>query len=70
MTKIYCNNLSQKSFAEPLTASPTLALGFGTGKNSVFDMVKAGFLCNIIGVIVINIILNTWGTYYFDIKFE
>ena len=57
-------------FVEPLTASPTLALGFGTGKNSVFDMVKAGFLCNIIGVIVINIVLNTWGTYYFDIKFK
>ena len=57
------------SFAFMLpSASPTLALGYGTGYVRVSEMIKGGFLCNIIGILVINLILNTWGLYYFDIS--
>ena len=57
------------SFAFMLpSASPTLALGYGTGRLKVSEMIKSGFMCNIIGIGVINLVLNTWGVYYFDIK--
>lgn len=59
------------SFAFMLpSASPTLALGYGTGQLKVSEMIKGGFMCNIIGIGVINLVLNTWGIYYFNISIE
>ena len=46
------------------------AVAYGSGKISVGDMVKIGFIANIIGIAVINIMMATWGDFYFDLSSE
>ena len=29
-------------------------------------MIKSGVMANILGILVVNTLLNTWGEYYFD----
>ena len=31
-------------------------------------MIKSGAFANIIGIVMINVMLNTWAVYYFDLK--
>ena len=49
-------------------ATPPNAIAYGSGKISVMDMIKSGFFANIIGVTIVNVMLNTWAVYYFDLN--
>ncbi|XP_038817711.1 solute carrier family 13 member 2-like [Salvelinus namaycush] len=55
-----CTICASLAFMLPV-ATPPNAIAFSYGNLKVMDMVKAGFVLNIIGVITINIALNTWG---------
>lgn len=48
-------------------ATPPNAIIFGTGRLHVKDMVKTGFLLNIIGVVVTTLVTYFWGTVVFKI---
>jgi sodium-dependent dicarboxylate transporter 2/3/5 len=48
-------------------ATPPNAIIFGTNRIRVFDMVKTGFLLNMLSVIIITLIMYFWGTVVFGI---
>ena len=48
-------------------ATPPNAIIFGTGRIAIKDMVKTGFLLNIVGVIVTTLVTYFWGTLVFNI---
>lgn len=48
-------------------ATPPNAVVFGTGKLKMMDMVKAGFIVNIIGIILVIVLMYFWGTHVFQI---
>ena len=49
-------------------ATPPNAIVFGTGKLNMFQMIKTGILINIFSVIIISILMLTWGTVIFNIN--
>jgi sodium-dependent dicarboxylate transporter 2/3/5 len=49
-------------------ATPPNAIIFGTGRLHIKDMVKTGFLLNLIGVVVTTIVTYFWGTLVFKIN--
>ena len=51
-----------------LAATPPNAIAYGSGKISVMDMIKSGVFANIIGIVMVNAMLNTWAVYYFDLN--
>ncbi|XP_048406447.1 Na(+)/dicarboxylate cotransporter 3-like [Stegostoma tigrinum] len=54
------------SFAFMLpVATPPNAIAFATGQLKVKDMMKMGLLMNIMGIILINVAINTWGSLIF-----
>ncbi|XP_059511420.1 Na(+)/citrate cotransporter-like [Stegostoma tigrinum] len=56
------------SFAFMLpVATPPNAIVFSYGHLRVLDMVKAGFMMNIIGVASVTVAINTWGRAMFDL---
>ncbi|XP_065054257.1 Na(+)/citrate cotransporter-like [Rhopilema esculentum] len=48
-------------------AGPSNAIVFSTGRITIFDMMKAGFGMNIIGIIIVNLSINTYGKAFFDL---
>jgi sodium-dependent dicarboxylate transporter 2/3/5 len=48
-------------------ATPPNAIVFGTGKLKMIDMVKAGIIINIIGILFIVLLMQTWGNHVFNI---
>ncbi|KAK6296763.1 hypothetical protein J4Q44_G00329050 [Coregonus suidteri] len=62
-----CTICASLAFMLPV-ATPPNAIVFSNGNLKVMDMVKAGFMLNIIGVITINIALNTWGAAIFNLN--
>jgi sodium-dependent dicarboxylate transporter 2/3/5 len=48
-------------------ATPPNAIIFGTGRLHIKDMVKTGFLLNIVGVVVTTLVTYFWGTLVFKI---
>jgi len=57
------------SFAFMLpVAGPSNAIVFATGRITILDMMKAGFGMNMIGILVVNISINTYGKAYFDLN--
>lgn len=48
-------------------ATPPNAIIFGTGRLHIKDMVKTGFLLNIVGVVVVTLVTYFWGTVVFNI---
>lgn len=61
-----CSIAASLAFMLPV-ATPPNAIAFSFGILRVFDMVKAGFMLNIIGVLSINLGINTWGTSMFQL---
>ena len=48
-------------------ATPPNAIVFGTGHLRIKDMVKTGFLLNLVGITVATLVTYFWGTYVFEI---
>ncbi|XP_023144546.1 solute carrier family 13 member 2 [Amphiprion ocellaris] len=55
-----CTIAASLAFMLPV-ATPPNAIAFSFGNLKVIDMVKAGFMLNIIGILCINLGINTWG---------
>ncbi|XP_040194436.1 solute carrier family 13 member 2 [Rana temporaria] len=62
-----CTLSASLAFMLPV-ATPPNAIAFAYGQLKVVDMAKAGFLLNIIGVLVITLSINTWGYYMFNLQ--
>lgn len=60
-----CTIAASLAFMLPV-ATPPNAIAFSFGNLKVLDMVKAGFILNIIGILCINLGINTWGYVMFD----
>ncbi|XP_071398856.1 solute carrier family 13 member 2 isoform X2 [Centroberyx affinis] len=60
-----CTIAASLAFMLPV-ATPPNAIAFAFGKLKVIDMVKAGFMLNIIGILTINVGINTWGYAMFN----
>ncbi|KAK0134983.1 Solute carrier family 13 member 2 [Merluccius polli] len=63
---IPCTISASLAFMLPV-ATPPNAIAFSFGNLKVMDMVKAGFMLNIIGILTINLGINTWGYAMFDL---
>jgi sodium-dependent dicarboxylate transporter 2/3/5 len=48
-------------------ATPPNAIVFGTGKLHIKDMVKTGFLLNLVGITITTLVTYFWGTHVFKI---
>ncbi|KAL7853625.1 hypothetical protein AOLI_G00204690 [Acnodon oligacanthus] len=59
-----CTICASLAFMLPV-ATPPNAIAFSYGTLKVVDMAKAGFVLNIIGILCINLGINTWGTAMF-----
>lgn len=60
-----CTIAASLAFMLPV-ATPPNAIAFSFGNLKVLDMVKAGFMLNFIGILCINLGINTWGYAMFD----
>ncbi|XP_041864995.1 solute carrier family 13 member 2 [Melanotaenia boesemani] len=60
-----CTIAASLAFMLPV-ATPPNAIAFSFGSLKVIDMVKAGFVLNIIGVLCTNLGINTWGYLLFN----
>ncbi|XP_040036701.2 solute carrier family 13 member 2 [Gasterosteus aculeatus] len=63
---IPCTVAANLAFMLPV-ATPPNAIAFAFGKLKVMDMVKSGFVLNIIGILTVNLAINTWGHTLFDL---
>ncbi|XP_061684544.1 solute carrier family 13 member 2-like isoform X2 [Syngnathoides biaculeatus] len=61
-----CTIAASLAFMLPV-ATPPNAIAFSYGNLKVMDMAKAGFILNFVGVLTINIGINTWGVAMFDL---
>ncbi|XP_041796503.1 solute carrier family 13 member 2-like [Chelmon rostratus] len=62
-----CTISASLAFMLPV-ATPPNALAFSYGNLKVMDMAKAGFVLNFVGVVTINIAINTWGVVMFQLN--
>ncbi|KAM4620963.1 solute carrier family 13 member 2-like [Polymixia lowei] len=60
-----CTIAASLAFMLPV-ATPPNAIAFSFGKLKVMDMVKTGFMLNIIGILTVNLGINTWGYAMFN----
>ncbi|KAM9332836.1 solute carrier family 13 member 2 [Pholidichthys leucotaenia] len=60
-----CTIAASLAFMLPV-ATPPNAIAFSFGNLRVLDMVKAGAMLNLIGILTINLAVNTWGYAMFD----
>ncbi|KAG7515230.1 solute carrier family 13 member 2-like [Solea senegalensis] len=60
-----CTITASLAFMLPVASAPS-AIAFSFGNLKVFDMVKAGFMLNIIGVLTVTLAVNTWGNLMFN----
>ncbi|NWW48922.1 S13A5 protein, partial [Pedionomus torquatus] len=61
-----CTLSASFAFMLPV-ATPPNAIVFSYGRIRVLDMVKAGIVMNIIGVLCVTLAINTWGRAMFDL---
>ncbi|XP_058489520.1 solute carrier family 13 member 2-like [Solea solea] len=62
-----CTISASLAFMLPV-ATPPNAIAFSYGNLKVIDMAKTGFILNFVGVITVNIAINTWGVAMFDLN--
>uniref|UniRef100_A0A7N8YK55 Solute carrier family 13 member 2 n=1 Tax=Mastacembelus armatus TaxID=205130 RepID=A0A7N8YK55_9TELE len=60
-----CTISASLAFMLPV-ATPPNAIAFSFGNLKVIDMVKTGFMLNLIGILTVNLGINTWGYVMFD----
>ncbi|XP_056586951.1 solute carrier family 13 member 2 [Triplophysa dalaica] len=61
-----CTISASLAFMLPV-ATPPNAIAFSYGNLKVLDMAKAGFMLNLIGILCINLGINTWGRAMFQL---
>ncbi|MEQ2189623.1 hypothetical protein GOODEAATRI_027101 [Goodea atripinnis] len=64
-----CTIAASLAFMLPV-ATPPNAIAFSFGNLKIIDMVRAGFMLNIIGILCINLGINTWGYAMFNMGTE
>ena len=47
-------------------ATPPNAIVFGSNRLRIMDMARAGFVLNLIGMVIITLVTYYWGTWIFD----
>ncbi|XP_040040214.2 solute carrier family 13 member 2 [Gasterosteus aculeatus] len=62
-----CTISASLAFMLPV-ATPPNAIAFSYGNLKVMDMAKTGFILNFVGVLTINIAINTWGVPMFQLN--
>ncbi|KAL6116196.1 slc13a2 [Pungitius sinensis] len=62
-----CTISASLAFMLPV-ATPPNAIAFSYGNLKVMDMAKTGFVLNFVGVLTINIAINTWGVPMFQLN--
>ncbi|XP_030328717.1 solute carrier family 13 member 2 [Strigops habroptila] len=62
-----CTLSASLAFMLPV-ATPANAIAFSNGQLKVMDMAKAGFVLNILGVLTINLAMNTWASSLFQLQ--
>ncbi|NXP77554.1 S13A2 protein, partial [Ramphastos sulfuratus] len=62
-----CTLAASFAFMLPV-ATPPNAIVFSYGQLRVIDMAKAGFVLNILGVLVVTLAINTWGSSLFELQ--
>ncbi|KFQ44833.1 Solute carrier family 13 member 2, partial [Nestor notabilis] len=62
-----CTLSASLAFMLPV-ATPPNAIVFSCGQLKVIDMAKAGFVLNILGVLTINLAINTWASSLFQLQ--
>ncbi|XP_023150327.2 solute carrier family 13 member 2 isoform X2 [Amphiprion ocellaris] len=62
-----CTLAASLAFMLPV-ATPPNAIAFSYADLKVMDMAKTGFMLNLIGIIAINIAINTWGVAMFQLN--
>ncbi|XP_075887945.1 solute carrier family 13 member 2-like [Nelusetta ayraudi] len=62
-----CTIAASLAFMLPV-ATPPNAIAFSFGNLKVLDMVKAGCILNFIGILTVNLGINTWGDSLFDLS--
>ncbi|KFO88264.1 Solute carrier family 13 member 2, partial [Buceros rhinoceros silvestris] len=62
-----CTLSASLAFMLPV-ATPPNAIVFSYGQLKVIDMAKAGFMLNILGVLTINLAINTWASSLFQLQ--
>ncbi|KAM7033204.1 solute carrier family 13 member 2 isoform 2-T2 [Acridotheres tristis] len=62
-----CTLAASLAFMLPV-ATPPNAIVFSYGQLKVIDMAKAGFVLNILGVLTINLAINTWASSLFQLQ--
>ncbi|NXI91683.1 S13A2 protein, partial [Psophia crepitans] len=62
-----CTLSASLAFMLPV-ATPPNAIVFSYGQLKVIDMAKAGFILNILGVLAINLAINTWASSLFQLR--
>ncbi|NXN96890.1 S13A2 protein, partial [Rhinopomastus cyanomelas] len=62
-----CTLAASLAFMLPV-ATPPNAIVFSYGQLKVIDMAKAGFMLNILGVLTINLAINTWASSLFQLQ--
>ncbi|XP_072918144.1 LOW QUALITY PROTEIN: Na(+)/dicarboxylate cotransporter 3 [Hemitrygon akajei] len=55
------------AFMLPISTPPN-SIAFATGHLKVKDMVRSGFVMNILGILLLMLAVNTWGYYMFDLS--
>ncbi|XP_019943915.2 solute carrier family 13 member 2-like [Paralichthys olivaceus] len=61
-----CTIAASLAFMLPV-ATPPNAIAFSYGNLKVMDMAKTGFILNFVGVLTINLAINTWGVTMFKL---
>ncbi|XP_069545729.1 solute carrier family 13 member 2-like [Brachyistius frenatus] len=61
-----CTISASLAFMLPV-ATPPNAIAFSYGNLKVMDMAKTGFILNFVGVLTINLAINTWGVAMFQL---
>lgn len=61
-----CTISASLAFMLPV-ATPPNAIAFSYGNLKVMDMAKTGFILNFVGVLTVNIAINTWGVPMFQL---
>uniref|UniRef100_UPI0037E986DC solute carrier family 13 member 2-like n=1 Tax=Semicossyphus pulcher TaxID=241346 RepID=UPI0037E986DC len=64
---IPCTIAASLAFMLPV-ATPPNAIAFSFANLKVMDMAKAGLVLNIVGVLIINLAINTWGVTMFQLN--